>query len=89
MADNPLEGHQPFHYDPVEAPAHYCKHTTTTAQLAHDWKLSFYLGNVVKYIERHTLKGSGLEDLKKARKYLEMEIEIQETGKLERSVKHG
>jgi len=75
-------------FDPVEAPAHYCQHKTTTAQLVVDWKLDFFLGNVLKYIERHQLK-AGLEDLKKARNYLEMEIEFAESGKLERSISHG
>lgn len=76
-------------YDPVEAPSHYCVHQTTTAQLVVDWNLNFFLGNVLKYIERHKLKGKPLQDLQKAKKWLEMAIELEETGVLERTVRHG
>lgn len=42
------------------------------------WRLGFHLGNAVKYIARVTLGGkqggSRLEDLKKARWYLDREI---------------
>lgn len=39
--------------------------------------LPFCEGNVVKYVTRWTLKG-GLEDLKKARHYLDLLIEVEE-----------
>ena len=35
-----------------------------------DWGLDFALGNVVKYIARAGHKGDALEDLKKAKNYL-------------------
>jgi hypothetical protein len=38
------------------------------------WDLGFNLGNVVKYISRSGKKGDALEDLQKARWYLEREI---------------
>jgi hypothetical protein len=38
------------------------------------WALDFCLGNVVKYIARAGKKGDALEDLKKARWYLDREI---------------
>ena len=38
------------------------------------WNLNFHLGNVVKYISRAGKKGDVLEDLKKARWYLDREI---------------
>ena len=37
--------------------------------------LNYHLGNVVKYITRADHKGKRLEDLKKARWYLDREIE--------------
>lgn len=43
-----------------------------------DWGLGFYLGNVVKYISRAGRKGKGddhIDDLLKAKQYLEWEIE--------------
>lgn len=39
------------------------------------WKLGFHLGNTVKYISRAGKKGLLLDDLKKARWYLDREIE--------------
>lgn len=42
------------------------------------WQLGFHLGNVVKYISRAKHKGSMLQDLKKARWYLDRAIQISE-----------
>lgn len=42
----------------------------------------FFFGNVVKYVLRHSKK-NGLEDLKKAQKYLGWLIECLERGKNE------
>lgn len=42
------------------------------------WGLGFRLGNAVKYIARAGKKGSRLEDLKKARWYLDREIENED-----------
>ncbi len=42
------------------------------------WKLGFHLGNVIKYIGRAPHKGVQLEDLKKARWYLDRVIEKAE-----------
>lgn len=78
-----------LHWDRVERPHHYCSHEHTTAEIAVDWELDFFLGNVLKYIERHQLKGDMLGDLRKAKKYLEMKIELLEKGKLEDTISHG
>ena len=43
----------------------------------HAWGLGFFSGNVVKYVARHREK-NGVEDLKKARHYLDKLIEIVE-----------
>jgi hypothetical protein len=40
------------------------------------WDLGFFSGNVVKYMARYPLKG-GVEDLQKARHYLDKLIEIE------------
>jgi hypothetical protein len=40
------------------------------------WNLCFFAGNAVKYIARHKSKG-GVEDLRKARHYLDKLIELQ------------
>ena len=39
------------------------------------WKLNFNLGNLLKYVSRHSKKGTPLKDLRKAHWYLEREIE--------------
>lgn len=41
------------------------------------WGLGFLDGNVVKYVARWRTK-NGLEDLKKARHYLDKQIEVEE-----------
>ena len=45
-----------------------------TIEVIEAWGLGFALGNTVKYISRAGKKGSHLEDLKKARWYLDREI---------------
>lgn len=59
--------------DPVDHPAHYT-HGIETADAIESWGLDFFLGNVVKYVSRHAHKGRPLEDLKKARWYLDRAI---------------
>lgn len=44
-------------------------------------QLDFCLGNVIKYIARHKKKG-GIEDLRKARQYLDWRIRLAESGVL-------
>ncbi len=46
----------------------------------HAWGLGFFSGNVIKYVARHREK-NGIEDLKKARHYLDKLIELMEKGK--------
>lgn len=60
--------------DPVNPP-HY--KGDYVMRIIEDFKLGFCLGNVCKYILRADEK-AGLEDLKKARWYLEREISNQE-----------
>jgi hypothetical protein len=66
--------------DPVNHPAHYgCEDNQyETIKVIEAWGLGFRLGNAVKYISRAGKKGSALEDLKKARWYLDREIASQE-----------
>jgi hypothetical protein len=40
--------------------------------------MSFNLGNALKYIWRADLKGKAIEDLKKAKWYLEKELEMRD-----------
>jgi hypothetical protein len=60
----------------VDHPDHYRKDTGYEAiDVIEAWGLGFSLGNAVKYICRAGLKQDALEDLEKARWYLDHEIE--------------
>jgi len=61
--------------DPINHPSHYTHGDIEPIDAIEAWQLGFCLGNVVKYIARAGHKGDRLEDLKKARWYLEREIE--------------
>lgn len=64
----------------INHPPHYGGDTTYEAiKVIEAWKLGFCLGNTVKYIARADHKGNKLEDLKKARWYLDREIENLES----------
>lgn len=58
--------------------AHYNQGDIETIEVIRDWDLNFCLGNAVKYIARAKHKGAYIEDLKKAMRYIEMEIEHSE-----------
>jgi len=61
-------------YDPIHHPAHYTFSGIEVIDAIEAWELGFHLGNVVKYVARAGRKGSKLDDLKKARWYLDREI---------------
>lgn len=64
----------PTRVDMVNQPPHYrAGDTYETIRVIEAWNLGFNLGNAVKYISRWQSKG-GVEDLKKARWYLDREI---------------
>jgi DNA-binding CsgD family transcriptional regulator len=56
---------------------HYKDNTIQVWDAIHDWGLGYFSGNVVKYVARHQKK-NGVEDLKKARHYLDKLISIAE-----------
>lgn len=64
--------------DPVNHPAHYTGHPSGVECIAITEHMGFCLGNVLKYIWRADQKGNALEDLKKARFYLDREIAKRE-----------
>ena len=60
----------------IDCPPHYVagrKHEPL--EVIEDWGLGFCLGNVVKYIARAGRKGDVLDDLLKAQRYLQVEID--------------
>lgn len=59
----------------VNHPSHYGGDVVyETIKVIEAWNLGFNLGNAVKYISRAGKKGDHLEDLKKAKFYLDREI---------------
>ena len=54
---------------------HYLKHTIQPWEIIDDYMLDFYEGNVLKYLLR--TKGDRVEDLQKAKHYLEKLIELE------------
>ena len=62
----------------VEHPQHYNAGAIEVIDFIEAWSLDFNEGNVVKYVTRHKLKGKPLEDLKKARFYIDRLIALQE-----------
>jgi hypothetical protein len=59
----------------VNHPKHYQGGKFEVIDIIEDFKLGFNLGNVLKYILRADKKGNCIQDLKKAKWYLEREIE--------------
>jgi hypothetical protein len=67
--------------DPVNHPAHYGGEDNPyeAIKVIEAWDLGFCLGNTVKYISRAGKKSAdAIEDLKKARWYLDREISRRE-----------
>ena len=69
-------------YEAVNSPTHYNQGTIEVIDAIEDWGLDFNAGNVVKYVARHQHKAEALEDLKKARWYLDRIIEGYENGSI-------
>lgn len=64
--------------------SHYKDYKYETWDVILDWNLGYLDGNAVKYLSRWRLKG-GLQDLKKARHYIDKLIETE----LERARANG
>jgi hypothetical protein len=66
--DNPTPAH----------PTHYSRLNPEPIDVINSWNMGFDLGNVIKYVARagHKDGNSKLQDLEKAKYYLEHEINI-------------
>lgn len=76
-------GREEIAEDPVNRPSHYTSGgieciDAIAASMTPDEYAGFLKGQVVKYIWRYRLKGKPVEDLKKARNYLDRLIQITE-----------
>ena len=70
-------------HDAVNHPSHYTRGKIEVIDFIEDQQLPYHLGNVIKYIARAGYKGDKLEDLKKARWYLDRYInEVMGNGML-------
>lgn len=61
-------------HDPVDHPKHYTQHPSGVECIQITEHMGFCVGNAIKYLWRADLK-NGLEDLEKARWYVNREIE--------------
>ncbi len=63
-------------FNNIVNPSHYVEgRKYEPRKVIEDWELNFNLGNVIKYVARAGRKKNLVEDLKKARQYLDFEIE--------------
>jgi len=60
--------------DPVNHPKHYTAHPSGVECIEITEHMNFCIGNAVKYLWRAGLKGEQVEDLRKARWYIDREI---------------
>lgn len=67
--------------DNVNHPVHYTKHPSGIECIQITEHMGFNLGNALKYIWRCDLKADAIEDLKKARWYLDREISKREKAR--------
>lgn len=73
MKEDPITMEEPK-ADPVNHPAHYKVGGIETIDFIEAKSLGYNLGNVVKYVTRSDHKDNRLQDLEKARWYLDREI---------------
>ena len=60
--------------DSVNNPKHYTSHPSGVECIQITEHMNFNLGNATKYIWRASLKGKEIEDLRKAKWYIDREI---------------
>ena len=70
--------------DQINNPEHYggSENIYEAIKVIEAWDLDFCLGNVIKYIARSGKKGDAVQDLKKAKWYLDRRLEIINLQKL-------
>lgn len=66
--------------DFINHPDHYCFSKYEPKDVIRSWGLNFNLGSAVKYIACAGRKNDIIQDLKKASKFIEFEIEALEEG---------
>ena len=61
-------------YDPVNSPAHYKDRVPGIEAIEVTENFNFNVGNALKYLWRHGMKGDPVQDLEKAVWYIQREI---------------
>lgn len=74
--------------DPVNHPAHYTSHPSGVECIQITEHMNFNLGNAMKYIWRAGEKGNIVQDLEKARWYLDREIARVSVPQIKATVKY-
>jgi len=64
--------------DMVNHPPHYTSHPSGVECIEITKHFNFTIGNAIKYLWRCNEKNAPIEDLKKARWYIDQEIEMRE-----------
>lgn len=64
--------------DNVNQPSHYTSHPSGVECIDITRHMNFCLGNAIKYIWRAGLKGDSIEDLKKAKKCIDFELDTRQ-----------
>lgn len=67
-------------HDPVNHPRHYTQGRIEVIEYIEDQGMGYHAGNIIKYVSRYRYK-NGVQDLKKARWYLDRLIQLEEAGK--------
>ena len=63
-----------MNHDNVNHPKHYTEHPSGVECIEITEHMNFCVGNAIKYLWRAGLKGEQIEDLRKARWYIDREI---------------
>ena len=63
-----------MNHDSVNHPKHYTEHPSGVECVEITEHMNFCVGNAIKYLWRAGLKGEQVEDLRKARWYIDREI---------------
>ena len=66
--------------DMVNHPPHYTAHLSGVECIQITEHMGFCIGNAVKYLWRADMKGRAIEDLEKARFYIDREIAKRKSG---------
>lgn len=73
ITDNKEMVHHPDHYDMTDK-------TYEPYKVINAWGANFNIGNAIKYLARYKKKWNPIEDLEKAKQYIDFEIECLKTG---------